>query len=166
MSFTLIVAHNLQTSLLDQLSGLLWSNASFPHLVVVRSAGFLAEFFIQFHEHTSEVSTLSSQKFSLFYTVPSCRKSFRDFAIPAYRQAVPCATPTCIIARLRQYGFNRTCPHSLRRHPCPRHRSLEGIRECLCHTVPLQVRDFVLSTTISPRNHMPKRTSSSNTLQR
>lgn len=25
-----------------------------PSLVVVRSAGFLAEFFIQFHEHTSE----------------------------------------------------------------------------------------------------------------
>ncbi|KAG6829949.1 hypothetical protein H0H92_002853 [Tricholoma furcatifolium] len=51
-SFSLVVAHNLEPTLLDKLSTLLWSDSSFPPLVVIRSAGFLAEFFIQFHEHT------------------------------------------------------------------------------------------------------------------
>lgn len=50
-SFTLVIAHNLDPSLLENLSNLLWSDVTFPMLVVVRSAGFLAEFFIQFHEH-------------------------------------------------------------------------------------------------------------------
>ncbi|KAF8874432.1 hypothetical protein BD779DRAFT_1566773 [Infundibulicybe gibba] len=34
------------------LSALLWKDSTLPPLVVIRSAGFLAEFFIQFHEHT------------------------------------------------------------------------------------------------------------------
>lgn len=50
-SFTIVIVHNLEPKLLDKLSTLLWSDESFPTLVVVRSAGFLAEFFIQFHEH-------------------------------------------------------------------------------------------------------------------
>ena len=53
-SFTVVVAHNLDSPLLDRLSTFLWSDPARPPLVVVRSAGFLAEFFIQFHEHTSE----------------------------------------------------------------------------------------------------------------
>ncbi|KAG6887884.1 hypothetical protein C0995_011964 [Termitomyces sp. Mi166 len=51
-SFSLVIVHNLEPKLLDKLSTLLWSDDSFPPLVVIRSAGFLAEFFIQFHEHT------------------------------------------------------------------------------------------------------------------
>ncbi|KAG6918799.1 hypothetical protein DXG01_011551 [Tephrocybe rancida] len=51
-SFTIVVAHNLGPKLLDRLSTLLWSDDSLPTLVAIRSAGFLAEFFIQFHEHT------------------------------------------------------------------------------------------------------------------
>ncbi|KAH0828583.1 hypothetical protein J3R83DRAFT_2855 [Lanmaoa asiatica] len=51
-SFTVVIAHNLDNALLDRLSSFLWSDPSRPPLVVVRSAGFLAEFFIQFHEHT------------------------------------------------------------------------------------------------------------------
>ncbi|TFK68056.1 hypothetical protein BDN72DRAFT_888691 [Pluteus cervinus] len=50
--FTLIIAHNLEKGLLDRLAKLLWEDAKSPTLVVVRSAGFLAEFYIQFHEHT------------------------------------------------------------------------------------------------------------------
>lgn len=52
-SFTVVIAHNLGTRLLDKLSTLLWSDASYPVLVAVRSAGFLADFSIQFREHTS-----------------------------------------------------------------------------------------------------------------
>ncbi|KAF8590696.1 hypothetical protein K439DRAFT_1403422 [Ramaria rubella] len=51
-SFTLVIAHNLAPPLLSRLSALLWTHSHGPSLVVVRSAGFLAEFFIQFHEHT------------------------------------------------------------------------------------------------------------------
>ncbi|KAG6819265.1 hypothetical protein H0H93_013580 [Arthromyces matolae] len=51
-SFSIVIVHNLEPKLLDKLSAFLWSRESHPPLVVVRSAGFLAEFFIQFHEHT------------------------------------------------------------------------------------------------------------------
>ncbi|KAG8221626.1 hypothetical protein J3R82DRAFT_1904 [Butyriboletus roseoflavus] len=51
-SFTIIIVHNLDNVLLERLSSFLWSEPSRPPLVVVRSAGFLADFFVQFHEHT------------------------------------------------------------------------------------------------------------------
>lgn len=51
-SFTIVIAHNLEANLLDKLSTFLWSDDTLPTLVIVRSAGFLAEFLIQFHEHT------------------------------------------------------------------------------------------------------------------
>ncbi|KAI9570967.1 hypothetical protein HD554DRAFT_2017835 [Boletus coccyginus] len=44
----------LDSALLERLSSFLWDDPARPPLVVVRSAGFLAEFFIQFHEHTGE----------------------------------------------------------------------------------------------------------------
>lgn len=52
--FTMVIAHNLEGSLLDKLAELLWGDVKFPSLVVVRSTGFLAEFYLQYHEHTSE----------------------------------------------------------------------------------------------------------------
>lgn len=52
LQFNLVIAHNLDAVLLDKLAKFLWSDPSYPTLMVVRSAGFLAEFFIQFHEHT------------------------------------------------------------------------------------------------------------------
>ncbi|KAG1898773.1 uncharacterized protein F5891DRAFT_1190564 [Suillus fuscotomentosus] len=51
-SFTIVISHNLDHALLNKLSALLWKDAKYPPLVVVRSAGFLADFYIQFHEHT------------------------------------------------------------------------------------------------------------------
>jgi amyloid beta precursor protein binding protein 1 len=59
-AFTVVVAHNLDSALLERLSAFLWSDPARPPLVVVRSAGFLAEFFIQCHEHTSEHASLLS----------------------------------------------------------------------------------------------------------
>ncbi|THV05133.1 hypothetical protein K435DRAFT_745970 [Dendrothele bispora CBS 962.96] len=50
-SFSLVIAHNLHPVLLDKLSTLLWSDPTYPILAVVNSAGFLAEFSLQFHEH-------------------------------------------------------------------------------------------------------------------
>ncbi|PCH41969.1 hypothetical protein WOLCODRAFT_137629 [Wolfiporia cocos MD-104 SS10] len=58
--FSLVVAHNLRKDTLERLAKMLWEDVSAPPLIVVRSAGFLAEFFIQFHEqcvsepHTDE----------------------------------------------------------------------------------------------------------------
>lgn len=51
--YNLVVAHNLSQSQVERLSHLLWEDEDAPPLVIVRSAGFLAEFFIQQHEHTS-----------------------------------------------------------------------------------------------------------------
>ncbi|KAI0654973.1 hypothetical protein C8Q70DRAFT_1022833 [Cubamyces menziesii] len=49
--FSIVIAHNLDKGTLEQLSTLLWSNPNGPPLITVRSAGFLAEFHIQYHEH-------------------------------------------------------------------------------------------------------------------
>lgn len=53
-SYTIVIAHNLHSTLLDKVAEFLWTDSSLPTLIVVRSAGFLAEFFIQFHEHHGE----------------------------------------------------------------------------------------------------------------
>ncbi|EKM53152.1 uncharacterized protein PHACADRAFT_259339 [Phanerochaete carnosa HHB-10118-sp] len=50
-SFTLVITHNLPAKTLDQLASLLWQDPTYPPLIVVRSAGFLADFYIQLHEH-------------------------------------------------------------------------------------------------------------------
>ena len=52
--YTIVIAHNLEKDLLEKLSGILWEDDTLPPLVVVRSAGFLAEFSIQFHEQISK----------------------------------------------------------------------------------------------------------------
>ncbi|THH17970.1 hypothetical protein EUX98_g9034 [Antrodiella citrinella] len=49
-SFTLVIAHNLGKDTIETLSKLLWDGLANPPLLVVRSAGFLADFYIQFHE--------------------------------------------------------------------------------------------------------------------
>jgi len=51
--FSLIITHNLTPVLLIRLADLLWRNPSSAPLIPVRSAGFLAEFFVQFHTHES-----------------------------------------------------------------------------------------------------------------
>ncbi|KAH9855531.1 hypothetical protein C2E23DRAFT_723950 [Lenzites betulinus] len=50
-TFSIIIAHNLDKPTLEELSTLLWTNPAGPPLIAVRSAGFLAEFHIQYHEH-------------------------------------------------------------------------------------------------------------------
>jgi NEDD8-activating enzyme E1 regulatory subunit len=51
--FDVIVAHNLETDLLERLSEMLWKESENTLLFVVDSAGFLAQFSIQFKEHCS-----------------------------------------------------------------------------------------------------------------
>jgi amyloid beta precursor protein binding protein 1 len=53
--FTLVIAHNLENNLLEKLSTLLWEDEAGPPLAVVKSAGFLAEFFIQFRDHSGRL---------------------------------------------------------------------------------------------------------------
>lgn len=52
--YTLVIAHNLPENQLQELSNILWGDTSYPPLVIVRSAGFLAEFSVQLHEHTGK----------------------------------------------------------------------------------------------------------------
>lgn len=51
--FTLIIAHNVDSRSLDKLSEICWEEEDGPTLIVVRTAGYLAEFFLQYREHTS-----------------------------------------------------------------------------------------------------------------
>ncbi|QRW07351.1 NEDD8-activating enzyme E1 regulatory subunit [Ceratobasidium sp. AG-Ba] len=51
LGFTLIITHNLADGPLRKLASLLWSNPTHPPLIVARTAGFLADFTIQVHEH-------------------------------------------------------------------------------------------------------------------
>ncbi|KAI0084996.1 hypothetical protein BDY19DRAFT_968441 [Irpex rosettiformis] len=50
-SFSLVIAHNLSAKTLDRLAELLWEENTNPPLIVVRSAGFIADFYIQVHKH-------------------------------------------------------------------------------------------------------------------
>lgn len=49
--FSVVIAHNLEKKVLDKISAWLWEDSVRPALAVVNSAGFLAEFYIQYHEH-------------------------------------------------------------------------------------------------------------------
>lgn len=56
--FTLVVAHNLPERELKALSTVLWGTdggISSSPLIIIRSAGFLAEISIQFYEHTGKI---------------------------------------------------------------------------------------------------------------
>ena len=57
--FTIVIAHNLEEGSLQRLSRLLWEDHTYPPLLVIRSAGFLAEFYLQFHEHDSGLLCLN-----------------------------------------------------------------------------------------------------------
>jgi amyloid beta precursor protein binding protein 1 len=50
-AYTIVIAHNLHSTLLDKVAEFLWTDPSLPTLITVQSAGYMAEFFIQFHEH-------------------------------------------------------------------------------------------------------------------
>ncbi|CAG7851768.1 NEDD8-activating enzyme E1 regulatory subunit AltName: Full=Amyloid beta precursor protein-binding protein 1, 59 kDa; Short=APP-BP1; AltName: Full=Amyloid protein-binding protein 1; AltName: Full=Proto-oncogene protein 1 [Serendipita indica DSM 11827] len=50
--YTLVLAHNLPRKTVDKLAAYLWSDPALPPLFVVKTAGFLGEFYVQCHEHT------------------------------------------------------------------------------------------------------------------
>ncbi|PFH49613.1 hypothetical protein AMATHDRAFT_4765 [Amanita thiersii Skay4041] len=77
-TYTIVIAHNLDNGLLEKLSTLLWEDESLPPLVVVHSAGFLAEFAIQFHEHTIIESHLES---SPSLRIDKAFPALRDYAL-------------------------------------------------------------------------------------
>lgn len=79
-SYQVIIAHNLETELLDQVSKITWEDERKPILVVVNEAGFLAEFGIQFHEHPSE-----SQEVSHLYTSSPPIQSSNHIQKPHHR---------------------------------------------------------------------------------
>jgi amyloid beta precursor protein binding protein 1 len=54
LSFNIIIAHNINPTLVSKLSALLEGTSPTVPLIVIRSAGFLAEFFTQFQEHASK----------------------------------------------------------------------------------------------------------------
>ena len=56
--FSLVIAHNLPKTTLEKLAELLWQDPVYPPLMVVRSAGFLADFYIQFHEHCGKLGLM------------------------------------------------------------------------------------------------------------
>lgn len=63
-NYTLVIVHNLPRKTVDKLAAYLWSDPSLPALIVVKTAGFLAEFSIQCHEHTV-IDAHSEEKVSL-----------------------------------------------------------------------------------------------------
>ncbi|KAG8825747.1 hypothetical protein FRC19_010591 [Serendipita sp. 401] len=63
-NYTLVVVHNLPRKTVDKLAAYLWSDPTLPSLIVIKTAGFLAEFAIQCHEHTV-IDSHSDEKVSL-----------------------------------------------------------------------------------------------------
>lgn len=86
--YTLVVAHNLPQHQLQSLSQLLWQDTNdAPPIVVVRSAGFLAEFFIQQHEHTSK-SLPSLSRTPRTHIPSSHRVPLGNSPFPPHRQTL------------------------------------------------------------------------------
>ena len=89
IGFTIVIAHNLEKDTLEKLASLLWSQPDGPPLVSVRSAGFLAEFHIQYHEHCGQ-----SPLYSVFHLVlspPTVSQSHSETA-PSLRITRPFPT--------------------------------------------------------------------------
>ncbi|TRM57388.1 hypothetical protein BD626DRAFT_515098 [Schizophyllum amplum] len=66
-SFTVVIAHNLPAKQLSRLSTILWEAESAPTLAIVRSAGFVADFYLQYREHAiieSHSETMPSLRIS------------------------------------------------------------------------------------------------------
>jgi NEDD8-activating enzyme E1 regulatory subunit len=81
--FTLVIVHNLEKHLLENLSALLWEDEAGPPLVVVKSAGFLAEFFIQFHDHSSAF------RLAIHCTAIYLTKSYPPLVIESHSDSAP-----------------------------------------------------------------------------
>ncbi|KAI9570929.1 hypothetical protein HD554DRAFT_2037120 [Boletus coccyginus] len=80
VSFSIVIALNLDSALLERLSSFL----SRPPLVVVCSTGFLAEFFIQFHEHTiAESHSENAPSFPIDKPFPALRDHTQAFDFDA-----------------------------------------------------------------------------------
>lgn len=94
-SFTIVISHNLDHALLNKLSALLWKDAKYPPLVVVRSAGFLADFYIQFHEHTSAYEFVF---LNMLMTFSSHRESLGNVSFSSHRQTIPSFERTRAVA--------------------------------------------------------------------
>ena len=69
--FTIVITHNLDEGSLQKLSQLLWEDRTYPPLLVIRSAGFLAEFYLQFHEHDSEFFGVGLESMLYFSLISS-----------------------------------------------------------------------------------------------
>ena len=72
--FTLVIAHNQDAKVVGQLSDLLWKDDGGPPFLVVKSAGFLAEFYIQFHDHASKILFPLPPPSSLTDSTPSSHR--------------------------------------------------------------------------------------------
>jgi len=92
--FTIVITHNLDEGSLQKLSQLLWEDNTYPPLLVIRSAGFLAEFYLQFHEHDSELFENELNYLFLIF-LSSCRKSSRHSSFAADRQTIPSSGGLC-----------------------------------------------------------------------
>jgi amyloid beta precursor protein binding protein 1 len=105
--FSLVVSHNLEKRLLEKLSALLWEDEAGPPLVMVKSAGFLAEFFIQFHDHASGL-VLTFVPSTMYLTKSTFRRSnrisFRISAFSTHNQPLSITPLPLHLSRLLQDG--------------------------------------------------------------
>lgn len=102
--FTLVVAHNLENELLRRLSTLLWEDEAGPPLVVVKSAGFLAEFFIQFHDHAGKFSSAPDHNYLHWKYHLSNRISLGCGPLSPHYEPFPRPSRTCYLSRFLKDG--------------------------------------------------------------
>jgi hypothetical protein len=102
--FTLVIAHNLEMNLLEKLSTLLWEDEAGPPLVVVKSAGFLAEFFIQFRDHSGGLPVSYSRIPDWVLAPCSHRIPFRFSTFSAHNQPLPVPPLACNFPRFLKDG--------------------------------------------------------------
>ena len=114
--FSLVVAHNLPQDTLDELATTLWEDDSSPPLIVIRSAGFLAEFYIQFPEHTSTLFRSVHRDLLSTNDHSSNRITLRDPPHPPHLRAFSIIALRLSLHRLRRTRSDRSLPRSFPAH--------------------------------------------------
>lgn len=118
-SFDIIIAHNIHPDIVTDLAALLWPET---HLVVVNSAGFLAEFSIHYREHQSTYIVTSLLYPGSF--VLSNRITLGNCCILAHRPTLPCSSRVCHVTSIRYHGYNGSWTYPIPHYSHSRSRGM------------------------------------------
>lgn len=127
-SFSLVIVHNLAQGTLDKLAALLWEDPTYPPLIAVRSAGFIADFYVQLHEHCGRFHQHTSSK--RFSPPPiSHRITQRNCTFTPSHETVPGSSRMGRQSELRFFRYDGPRTYTISRYTHQGSRPMESRSE-------------------------------------